>query len=81
MRRALPFLVLLLSSAPRSLAAQDGAATLDRPFIRYEIAFPNRVHHEAEVTVVFDGLVPGTLEVRMSPQSVCASSTAFWGPT
>ncbi len=37
--------------------------------VRYQISFPNRVHHEAEVTVVFPDLNPGTLEVRMSRSS------------
>ncbi|GMR13740.1 MAG: M61 family metallopeptidase [Gemmatimonadota bacterium] len=69
MRRVLPLLAVLLASAPRFLAAQEGAVSQVRPPIRYEIAFPNRAHHEAEVTVVFDGLVPGTLEVRMSRSS------------
>jgi len=35
--------------------------------IRYEIAFPNRAHHEANVTVVYTGLQPrSTLELRMA---------------
>jgi predicted metalloprotease with PDZ domain len=37
--------------------------------VRYEIAFPNAVHHEAEVKVTFRGLPPGTLELRMSRSS------------
>jgi predicted metalloprotease with PDZ domain len=69
MRLALPLLAVLLTAAPHFLAAQEGSGTLVRPPIRYEISFPNRAHHEAEVTVVFDGLVPGTLEVRMSRSS------------
>ncbi len=69
MRRALMFLALLLAPTARSLAAQEGAADAASSPIRYEIAFPNAAHHEAEVTVVFDGLVPGTLEVRMSRSS------------
>ena len=37
--------------------------------VRYEIAFPNAVHHEAEVKVTFRGLPPGALELRMSRSS------------
>ena len=37
--------------------------------VRYEISFPNAVHHEAEVKVSFRGLPPGTLELRMSRSS------------
>ena len=69
MRRDLLFFVLVLSTTTPSLTAQQGVDLLARPPIRYEIAFPNRAHHEAEVTVVFDGLMPGTLEVRMSRSS------------
>ena len=69
MSRALLLLVLVLSSFTPSLTAQEGVDIRARPPIRYEIAFPNRAHHEAEVTVVFDGLMPGTLEVRMSRSS------------
>lgn len=52
--------VLLLAAAP-GLSAQAS--------VRYEISFPNRVHHEAEVTAVFSDLNPGTLELRMSRTS------------
>lgn len=37
--------------------------------IRYTLAFPNAVHHEAAITVVFPGLPPGTLAVRMARSS------------
>ncbi len=69
MRRSPLLLVVMLASAPQPLVAQDSAVPMAGPPIRYEITFPNRAHHEAEVTVVFDGLVPGTLEVRMSRSS------------
>jgi predicted metalloprotease with PDZ domain len=50
------------------LLAASGPATAQAP-IRYEISFPNAVHHEARVTVVFPDLNPGPLELRMSRTS------------
>ncbi|HEX6910822.1 MAG TPA: PDZ domain-containing protein [Longimicrobium sp.] len=53
-------LALLLAAAPA--AAQ--------PRVDYEIRFPNRVHHEAEVTATFRGAPAGRpLQVRMSRTS------------
>lgn len=37
--------------------------------IRYDIAFPNAVHHEAEISVTFTDLPRTTLELRMSRSS------------
>ncbi|HKP30905.1 MAG TPA: hypothetical protein VJU15_15945, partial [Gemmatimonadales bacterium] len=37
--------------------------------VQYEVAFPNRVHHEAEIAVTFSGVPPGPLAVRMSRSS------------
>ena len=39
------------------------------PEIRYEISFPNAVHHEAVVAVTFTGVPAGPLELRMSRSS------------
>lgn len=39
------------------------------PPVVYDVAFPNIAHHEAEITVTFGGVPPGTLEVRMSRSS------------
>jgi predicted metalloprotease with PDZ domain len=39
------------------------------PEVRYEISFPNAVHHEAEVSVAFTGVPAGPLELRMSRSS------------
>jgi predicted metalloprotease with PDZ domain len=58
------FAVLLLTV----LALGPGSASSQAP-VRYAIAFPNRVHHEAEVTVTFPDLEPGRLSVRMSRTS------------
>lgn len=61
--RALPagLAALLLASAAPA-AAQAG--------VEYEIAFPNAVHHEAEVTATFRGVPAGrALQVRMSRSS------------
>ncbi|HST60658.1 MAG TPA: PDZ domain-containing protein [Longimicrobium sp.] len=49
------------------LAAVPAAA---QPRVDYEIRFPNRVHHEAEVTATFRGVPAGQpLQVRMSRTS------------
>lgn len=37
--------------------------------VRYEISFPNRAHHEAEIRVTFPDLDSGPLQVRMSRTS------------
>ena len=37
--------------------------------VRYEVAFPNAVHHEARITVAFEGVPAGPLELRMSRSS------------
>lgn len=57
--RSLLLTALLL--APATLSAQAP--------VRYQIAFPNAAHHEAEITVVFEDIGPGTLELRMSRTS------------
>jgi predicted metalloprotease with PDZ domain len=58
MRTLLPLAFLFLA-AP---------ALAQRP-VRYELSFPNAVHHEAEVTVTFPDLPAKPLEVRMSRSS------------
>lgn len=59
-RRGAAALALLLAAAPA--AAQPG--------VEYEIRFPNRAHHEAEVTATFRGVPRGQpLQVRMSRTS------------
>jgi predicted metalloprotease with PDZ domain len=37
--------------------------------VQYDVSFPNAVHHEAEITVRFTGVRPGTLALRMSRSS------------
>ena len=59
--RATTLAALLLLATAAGSAAQEP--------IRYEIAFPNAVHHEARITAVFPDLNPGTLELRMSRTS------------
>ena len=58
--------VLALVAAP-ALSAQQ-ARTAAQPVV-YEIAFPNAVHHEAEVKATFAGIPAGPLELRMSRSS------------
>lgn len=62
-RRSLPALLLLCLLTTAVAAAQ--------PQVTYEIAFPNAVHHEAEVTVTFTDLPEALqpLQVRMSRTS------------
>lgn len=55
--------IAALLSASSSLPAQTAAP------VRYELRFPNLVHHEAEVTVILRGLSPRPLEMRMSRSS------------
>ena len=59
--RELLLLSLLVIGVPARAAAQEP--------VRYEIAFPNAAHHEAEVTVTFSDVGPGPLELRMSRTS------------
>ena len=35
----------------------------------YKVSFPNRAHHEAEITAIFSGVPSGPLQVRMSRTS------------
>lgn len=53
-------LLLLVSGAA---AAQGGAP------IRLDLSFPNRAHHEMEVTVTFSDVTQDPLEIRMSRSS------------
>lgn len=57
----------ILPAALGLLLAGTAAA---QPRVEYEIRYPNRVHHEAEVTATFHGVPAGRpLEVRMSRTS------------
>jgi predicted metalloprotease with PDZ domain len=69
MRSIRPFRAGRASAAVLALllAATSAAA---QPRVDYEIRFPNRVHHEAEVTATFRGVPAGQpLQVRMSRTS------------
>jgi predicted metalloprotease with PDZ domain len=46
----------------------SGTALAQKP-VQYSLAFPNAVHHEAQITVVFSDLKPGPLQVRMARSS------------
>jgi predicted metalloprotease with PDZ domain len=62
MRLVRPLTILAVLSIPTAAAAQAR--------VEYEIRFPNRVHHEAEVTATFVGAPAARpLEVRMSRSS------------
>jgi predicted metalloprotease with PDZ domain len=59
-RTALAALAVLLAAAP---AAAQGS-------VEYDVRFPNRAHHEAEVTATFRGVPAGQpLQLRMSRSS------------
>jgi predicted metalloprotease with PDZ domain len=47
----------------------SAAALFAQQPVRYEIRFPNAVHHEAEIRATFSGVKNGTLEVVMSRSS------------
>ncbi|GAA3956415.1 PDZ domain-containing protein [Hymenobacter algoricola] len=51
------------------LAACLPLAALAQAPVRYTVAFPNAVHHEARVTVVFSEVPAGPLQVRMARSS------------
>jgi predicted metalloprotease with PDZ domain len=57
---ALVFLVPVLGAQP---APQRAAP------VQYEISFPNRVHHEAEIIIRFATLPPGPLRIQMARSS------------
>ncbi|MHB8840127.1 MAG: M61 family metallopeptidase, partial [Gemmatimonadaceae bacterium] len=58
-----PLAIAVALLAPALLAAQR------REPVRYDISFPNAVHHEAAVTAEFGGVPAGTLTLRMSRSS------------
>ncbi len=53
------------------LAAQSAAqsAAQGAPPVRYDVSFPNAVHHEASIVAEFQGVPAGTLVLRMSRSS------------
>lgn len=58
-----PFAIAAVLVVPNLLAAQQ------REPVRYDVAFPNAVHHEAAITAEFRGVAAGTLMLRMSRSS------------
>ncbi len=58
----MPLLSLLVATA-----VQGATATPDP--IRYDVRFPNRVHHEAEISVTWTNVPSGVLAARMSRSS------------
>ena len=54
------FFRIPMGPGPQSAFAQQ---------VAYDIAFPNAVHNEAEITATFSGVPTDTLEVRMSRTS------------
>lgn len=57
---------VLLSVFALLVLAADGAAQTP---VQYEISFENRAHHEAEITIHYEDIGPGPLELRMSRTS------------
>lgn len=67
-----PFLASLLSlalAAPLVAEPPIHPAAESPDTLRYEISFPNAVHHEAEVRLTITGAPAGPLELRMSRSS------------
>ncbi|MDH3223738.1 MAG: M61 family peptidase [Gemmatimonadota bacterium] len=67
-RRARPIVALVLSCGACA-APSESQPTAAEGAIVYRVAFPNAVHHEAEVEVTFPALASAPLEVRMSRTS------------
>jgi predicted metalloprotease with PDZ domain len=67
MRRLLALSVL--AASPIAAQLRPIATANKGTPISYEIAFPNAVHHEAEVKATFTALPPGPLHVRMARSS------------
>lgn len=63
-----PFLLLALA-APLASQPTSRPAAQPSDTVRYEISFPNAVHHEAEVRLTITGAPAGPLELRMSRSS------------
>ena len=59
----------LAKPAAKAPGAPAKAAPAVGPAVRYAVAFPNAVHHEARITATFAGLPPGPLRVRMARSS------------
>ncbi|MBW3129516.1 M61 family metallopeptidase [Hymenobacter profundi] len=60
---------LLLALAFPLALCQPAAAQTTSPPVRYTVAFPNAVHHEAQVTATFTNLPTTPLQVRMARSS------------
>ena len=61
---------ILLAVLPLAAARAQAQNRADAgPAVRYTVAFPNAVHHEAKVTATFAGLPAGPLHVRMARSS------------
>ncbi len=68
MKNLFPLLsVLAWAAMPDTASAQTKPDA--GPAVRYAVAFPNAVHHEAKVTATFAGLPRGPLHVRMARSS------------
>jgi len=68
MKQVVP-LLLALAWVVQPSEAQAQAKPDTGPAVRYTVAFPNAVHHEARVTATFSGVPRGTLHVRMARSS------------
>lgn len=67
--RRLPALLLVLSAVATALPAQSPALRRPSDATLIEIRFPNAVHREAEVSLHFQEVPAGPLEVRMARSS------------
>lgn len=57
------------TTARFSLFVLTGISAVAGPTVRYDLSFPNAVHHEAEVKATFRGIEGNSLEIFMSRSS------------
>jgi predicted metalloprotease with PDZ domain len=67
--RAIFSLAALVAAVPAGAQLRPIEQGNKGPEIKYEISFPNIVHHEAEVKATFTSLPAGTLHTRMARSS------------
>lgn len=61
--------LLLIPFGLLAFPASGVTQSMETTPVRYSVSFPNAVHHEASIEVVFSGIGPGMLELRMSRTS------------
>ncbi len=63
-------LAAALAAAPAARAQKTPEPARQRPAaVRYDVAFPDAVHHQVRITVTFPGLTPGGTLAALMPRS------------